>query len=187
LFITLNTIIKKSGVKVEPYHPDNAGGLGSIGNFLSNVGYVFFAAGIGLVISYYQSYLYLNLSSLLTIWLYITIAFTIFIAIMAPVIFFLPIYSTHVGMRDYRDKILSKISKEYDFAYRGVNKILKGNLKDRENFLRKLNQLQDLRERTVTFPVWPYNFGNLRKIFGLTIAPIVSAILSQLLAELLSP
>lgn len=181
LLATLNNMIRNNGIRVEPFHPDNAGGLGCIGRFVSNLGYIFFASGIGLTLSYYQALQYINLSSSLTFWLYITIVATILLIIFIPTAFFVPLFTTHLGMKMYQDGIIDKISKEYDQIYSDINTIFKENSEIIKLFTAKLKELQELRERTAEFPTWPYNFGNLRKFFGLSIAPIATTILTILI------
>jgi len=50
----VNEMFQNQKIKVQPLHPDRAGGLGAIGNYAANMGYVAGAVGLSLAIIFVQ-------------------------------------------------------------------------------------------------------------------------------------
>lgn len=177
-----NKIITLSGVVIEPFHPDNAGGLGEIGLALANFGYVILCFGFILVLVFYQSYLNTSSFDLQGLggraWLKGGFVYLLLYVIIAPSAFFLPALNTHWVMVKQKKSLLMDISRNIDKILKHIHVIRLESPSKVRPLLEKLNQLEHLREITMKYPTWPYNQENFRKYLGLVSTPFLSTFLS---------
>jgi hypothetical protein len=178
-----NRIISLSEIIIEPFHPDNAGGMGEIGHTLANFGYVILCFGFALILLFYQSQLNTNYFSLQAggqAWMRGGVVYLLVYMLLAPSAFFLPALTTHQAMQKHKQNMLIDISKNIDTTLKNVHSIKLETPSKVKPSIEKLKQLEYLREITMKYPTWPYNQGNLRKYLGLVFTPLISIALSIL-------
>ena len=88
IVIALNDVVKHQEIRVQPYHPDKAGGRGAVGRFVANIGYIVASIAVFAVLIWLQDpdiypSLYQIVLELIPV-LYL---------IIAPTSFFLPLWS----------------------------------------------------------------------------------------------
>lgn len=174
LIIALNKIFQKSKIKLNPLHPDRAGGMGAIGKFFANLGYAIGVIGLteSLVVISEPIRVYTNSTlffSLLMIILYI---------LFTPIIFFLPLLSSHKAMLQYKDNLLKNLSQEFTSAFEELQECRSKNSRKFESLLRKTRNIREEFSIISELPVWPFNIGNARKYFSLVFSPLLTAIVS---------
>lgn len=175
IFITtLSEIFHEQQIQVEPYQPDQAGGIGSIGRFSANLGYLI--ALFGLTLS-------LNIIAQPPSWFVVPRDFILALSILlyvilAPAIFFLPIRAAHVAMVAYRNGLLKDLSKTYDDTLAQLRHLRSGGPEQVEPILKRVKQLDEERALISQFPVWPFNFENIRKFASLVISPLLPGVIS---------
>jgi hypothetical protein len=188
ILITLNRIMATDNIKVEPYHPDGAGGFGLLGQFIANLGYLAFALAVVLIGLSWQT-IYNHSTSDAQGWLVATITGGIVYMIIAPIFFFLPLNSTHRAMVRCRDRILAGISRAIDSTYQTVNRTVLSASELQIDYESKILNLQELKEYTLHYPTWPFSFGSLRKFYALVAGPVflnvIGIVISQVIISVL--
>jgi len=168
---TLRKIFKgKLSIKI--YHPDNVGGVGEIGKFVANEGYIFFVVGLT---SITVSVLY-DIQSFLTLRDLVSVMYLAIYLLLLPILFVAPIWSLHKSMMASRNSKLKKISEKVS----SLTESLIFKIKDqdeREKIISQLQAFNQVRSLITSTPTWPINFSNIREFFGLSIAPLLPTIL----------
>jgi hypothetical protein len=167
----LMAIFKNNQIRVEPLHPDGAGGFGAIGRFVANLGFGIAMLGFALAASAIQAQTnsYLDYALVTNIVLY---------AIFAPTLFLIPIWSGHRAMVGYRDRLGLEVSDEFENEFSLLRANQKQNVESMEPALRRVQQLVEMRAIISDFPIWPYNATSLRKYVGLVLSPLVPVAIS---------
>ena len=184
----LNILMGKSRVKIEPFHPDKAGGLGFIGRFTANLSYLIGVLGILLFSRILQ-----NPQSLYDERSYVLLLGIGLYLVMAPIFFFLPLRMTHVAMVNFRNNLLGEIAHKIESAMQelGVFPRYAEDILSKDNPVLGAEQIKELTDKIEHFnglrdfvknnvPTWPFNTGSLRKFYGIILAPLVPTILSIL-------
>lgn len=191
ILMTLSRVMQTAdSVRVRVYHPDEAGGLGSIGQFVANLGYLAFIFGAAIAVLFWQAMIF---SGHNTGWFIGALISSVAYVIIAPLFFFLPLLSTHQAMVRYRSNLLQKISAEINDIYHSAlqskyvkarncltpasigDTPLSGHKEDAsEDVFTCIKQLNELREHTMQFPIWPFSFAHLRKYYVLAASPIIT-------------
>ena len=99
--------------------------------------------------------------------------------LFAPLLFFLPMYSCHQAMSEWRNKRLTDIQKNIELEM----SLIQNSLDDSvmwKNSMEKLNFLRETYAQTETFPVWPFNNKSAKKYFSVVLSSIIPGILSAL-------
>lgn len=174
IVLTLNTLFQNVIIKVEPLHPDGAGGLSAIGNFVSSLGYLLLALGIvySTRIIVQTSIGFSSMDGIVTL-----IGLGLYI-LLSPFVFFLPLQSARNAMIASRVKLLSDISKEFNATFSEIHKLRSEKADKLEPLLKRQRQIEEIHKMVERFPVWPFNFENIRKFFSLVFIPILPALIS---------
>jgi|GEM_PF-6322584 len=179
--LTLNRIMSCEGViKVIMYHPDHAGGLGAIGRFVSNVGYLAFAFAVTIVIFFWQAKIASKQASN-TGWFIVSIISTIVHFSISLLVFYLPIRTTHNAMRAYKTRVLTSLSTVLNRNFKKA--LLDVSREKRPAFISDLAKVQHvyrLYNHAENLPEWPFNISMIRKYFSLSMSPVLSFALSIL-------
>lgn len=167
----LRSLFKKNQIRVEPLHPDGAGGFGTIGRFAANLGFGIAILGFALAASIMQAptAFYLDYALVVNIFLYM---------MFAPALFLMPIWSGHRAMVGYRDRLGLEISDEFRDGFAELRSNRKENYEIMQPALRRVQQLVEMRGLVADFPIWPFNSGSLRKYVGLVVSPVVPVAIS---------
>ena len=170
---TLNTLFKllkqSNGLYVNPLHPDNAGGLGALGEISLGLNYT---AGISLlfIIGLYISH---GLTYPLLLGTFVTF-------IILGVSFFLPLHKAHKAMNHEKKTLLVSLSRNYEH----INKLLVKKLLSTDNpkdiFDNQGNELYNTHEKLTDIyqhirklPTWPYDMPTLVKFCGTMFIPFL--------------
>ena len=166
--------------KVEPLHPDGVCGLRPIGSVTTTLNFIIFLIGIYLSLKVIDKMLIQHSS------LFEDIGNPTMLggyAILAPLLFFLPLAAAHNKMLDARDEFLRPISaKSNQLVQRIGNMKLDGNDAEYLESLSLLEKLRDDLKRKI--PVWPFDFKSLQAFFGTILVPLLP-ILFPVLIDLL--
>lgn len=178
LIIMLNQLFKKIYIQIEPSHPDNAGGLSSIGGFSTNFGYLIGVFGIVFSVGILQnpSNFFRDYPLMLSIGFYI---------ILAPVIFFLPLWTAHEAMLKYRERFLLEISNEFNKVLGELRNSYSKSSGEIVPLLEKLKGLEEMKRIGYQFPVWPFNLGNIKKFVSLIVTPLIPGLISILFDQII--
>lgn len=180
ILISINEIFRHQKIIVQPFHPDKAGGMGEVGRFTANAGYIIAPLGITIMFLLLQlPSLPMNLYKALIILMSASYIFT------APICFFIPLLSVHSAMVSNRDELIKKVSDEFNEVFAKLSSKRDRKTEQAEDLLKKIRQLDEERELISKFPVWPYNSASFRKFFGLVLSPIVP-VLTSLILDLVS-
>ena len=190
-------LFRKLSVRVHPLHPDQAGGLGAIGNLAARYGAIGIAIGM-MAASYGISRALAGAG-----WIHpdIIILYGLYL-ILTPVSLLLPMWSAHEGMLKARSQPLAQISGEFGTMLREVLQA-RGDQSQEMWFIESLcfevtlrrkgepgtgdrsdldKGLQKLQARynliMGTFPVWPIRFGFARNLTIVALLPLVTGVVS---------
>lgn len=176
IFTALNNLFKNQLVQVHPFHPDNAGGLGVIGRFTTNLSYGIAVIGIALSLAIIQDPASIfNLTNFGVIIMFILYLF------LTPTIFIVPLWSSHLAMIGYRDRLIQEIAKEFDIIFAKMRAQRSSKIAQRDLFLKRIQELNDERNLIYRFPTWPFNSQSVRRFFSIAFSPLVPVIASIVL------
>jgi len=167
-------------VVLNPLHPDRAGGLRPLGQYALKTTYPITLLGIAAVLFEYWLYLGGEFSTA-----YVTHGIVILYFVLAPVVFFLPLWSAHGAMRRAKEDLLLGISRQFnqDFS-RAYLEVASSSRTLRDN-VEKVEQLQKLHDLASAFPVWPFDAQTIRRFLVTVLSPLL-ALLVTLLGEALT-
>ncbi len=169
----LSGLFRTKGIKVIPLHPDQCGGLGSISRYSIKIAYAI--GSIGLVISAMTVYEFQQ-GTLLTKYP-VMVAIGAYI-VLAPLFFFGSLATAHDAMSEAKNTDLLGLAHRFDSIYSQLKKDAVGSDKDYENGIKQLEQSKKLYQIAEGFPVWPFDFGSLRRFFTIVTAPLLPALVS---------
>jgi hypothetical protein len=165
-------------IRVRPSHPDKAGGLGIIGRFSANLSYLIAVFGLLVSISLWSNTMPAGIASI-ELFFIIKIGGVILYLLMAPILFFLPLYAAHKAMVKFRDNFLLGIGKEMDEEYVKIQASYDTvEPSELERTTKRINYFRGLAEQVKDFPVWPFNSQNIRKFYGFVIGAILPGLTS---------
>jgi hypothetical protein len=162
-------------VQVQPRHADGAGGLGAIGRFAANLGFIIGLVGLTISanIVTQQSLKFSYVSD------YLILLAVIAYVLIAPLVFFLPLQSAHKAMRSFRDNRISEISEEFSKIVSQWSSISKEDPETIQTMVSKVKQLDEMHKIASEFPAWPFSTGSIRKFLSLTtLGPLVPPLIS---------
>jgi hypothetical protein len=171
----LNCLFRWFEVRIRPMHPDNAGGLGALGNYALRLGMI--AVGFGVFASVYTLQVRFvgdNPGSRPDVLLFWAIY-----VLITPTALILPMLSAHRAMRKARDAQLMGISREFERILSDASPSEKQDTESIKKTNKRLSGLQD-RYRIVmeSFPTWPISIRLLRRFSMTTLLPVVSGVIS---------
>ena len=171
LILSVDEILEKVEIDVQPLHPDNAGGLGALGRFSANLGFGvgMFGLAITVVVFQYPIFLSTSISFLVALTFYL---------ILAPTILYLPVRSAHIKMLEYRNGFAGEISDDFDSKVLEIRNLYARGLDEIKPITERINLLREVNEWVMEFPVWPINTESLRKYVGFTLSPVVPALIT---------
>jgi hypothetical protein len=175
--IGLNRFFSDLSVKIAPLHPDGAGGLRVLGDYVLSTGLI-----IGVLGLYFgMGFLRRELNPLV-----ITAEFYILLAIyflLAPLCFFLPVLQVHRRMNESKRALLTEIAQQFDIEYRRLLDGLKKDQVDANQVLR-VETIQKIYKITAGSPVWPFNLEIVSKYAAAIVLPVLIPGIAELLKEL---
>ena len=180
VLLAVRELFHRNPVRLQPYHPDRAGGVGAVGRFTSNIGYATGAVGLFLTVILFQRAPDTTLLYNIMVGMMFAVYF-----VMAPIGFYFPLWSAHTSMLTARDVHMRGISMEFDTVYARLRSLPAEDTEKSETLLKRIRQLTEERDLVFRFPVWPFDASSLRKFFGLAFSPLIP-ILTSLLVDALT-
>jgi hypothetical protein len=175
----LNRFFMEFSVEIQPLHPDRAGGLRLLGDYVFTNGLV--VAIVGLILG----------MELLRVKAEVAVTtpefFAEFIAyfLAAPTVFFIfPLYSAHTRMVEAKQKLLAEIAEQFDLEYRVLLDGLRQDVLKLEE-VERLEAIQKIYEITQSSPDWPFNLGLISKFGAAVLLPVLAPLGVDLIANLL--
>jgi hypothetical protein len=181
----LRRLFREIELRVQPLHPDGAGGLGPLGGLSIRVSYLVTVVGLLLVVTALTREYYfakLGISYEPTRDLAVAIAMYV---IGSPVVFFALPAVAHHTMRTAKNTLLLDIGRSFEREYLRLKMGLSHENVSLKDGVERLQQLQNLYDTTRRFPVWPFNVENVRRFAGTFVSPVVLAVATNFLLKLL--
>jgi len=173
VFRVLNRLFVTYPIRVSVLHPDNAGGLGSIGSFTANIGFLIGVVGVALSIEIAR-----NPSGFVgDYWL---LSEALLYVALAPVVFIVPVWAAHKKMLAYRNHLLREISVEFDTRLAELQSLHAKASNNTGPIMGRIRQAEIMHKRIEKSPVWPVNLVSIRKIIGLVVSPLLPGMISIL-------
>ena len=175
----LNRFFMEFSVEIQPLHPDRAGGLRMLGDYVFTNGLVVAIVGVSLGMEL------LRVRSGVTV---VTPEFMAELAIYflaAPTVFFLfPLYSAHVRMVEAKQRLLAEIAEQFDLEYRVLLEGLRQDVLKLDD-VQRLEAIQKIYEITRASPDWPFNLALVSKFGAAIVLPVLAPLGVDLFANLL--
>lgn len=183
----LNDLLAQRDVRVEPFHPDKAGGLSIVGRFAANLSFLIGTYGLLLFVRILE-----NPQGAIDMRSYVFFTGVILYLILAPIIFFIPLWTTHLAMIAFRDDLLGEIAGKMEATFGELGVLREKNemppevnsvpvdldAEQVEMLTKKVQSLNDMRQFVRdNVPVWPFNVGNLRRFYTVVVSPVFSTVL----------
>jgi hypothetical protein len=163
----LNQFFIEFSVEIQPLHPDRAGGLRVLGDYVLTNGLV--VAVVGLILGMELLRVRSGLS-VATPEFYGELAIY-FLA--APTVFFLlPLYSAHKRMVEAKQKLLAEIAEQFDLEYRVLLDGLRQDVLKLEE-VERLEAIQKIYEITQSSPDWPFNLALISQFGVAVLLPVL--------------
>ena len=171
VFSTLNGALEDQAIRVEPLHPDGAGGLGAIGRFVANFGPLVAAFGLALSVHFAQD-------PGNAIQDYALIAMVVLYIPLSSLIFFIPLWTAHSKMVEHRRGRAAGISAEYDEVLSRLWDLRSADPDSIAPVLRKLSQLREMHNISKEYPLWPFSTASAQRYFGLALSSLLPSVIA---------
>lgn len=163
-------------IRIHPMHPDEAGGLGALGNYTLKSTSIFVGFGVGLVGVSIVVWLTENTPfarlDILMYWILYILAI--------PVSLVLPMLSAHRAMQETKNEKLNEIAQEFEKTLSEAS-VTKTN--DVESIKEANEKLKELQTRynivAASFPTWPVSTRLFRNFTITASLPLVSGLVSM--------
>jgi hypothetical protein len=176
----LNQFFIEFSVEIQPLHPDRAGGLRMLGDYVFTNGLV--VAIVGLILGMELLRVRADVA-VVTPELYGELALY-FLA--APTVFFLlPLYSAHIRMVEAKQKLLAEIAEQFDLEYRVLLEGLRQDVLKLEE-VERLEAIQKIYEIAQSSPDWPFNLALISKFGAAVLLPVLLPLGVELIANRLT-
>lgn len=176
MIIGLNRFFSEIPVKVTPLHPDRAGGLRILGDYVLStaliVGAVGLFFGMGIIRREWNP-------SIITAEFYVLMAVYFF---LAPLFFFLPLIQVHRRMAEAKRKLLIEIAEQFDIEYRKLLNSLKNDQMD-SNLIQRVEAIQKIYRIANDSPEWPFNLEIISKYSAAVVFPVLLPVIVQVFIE----
>jgi hypothetical protein len=175
----LSKVYKNMPINVHPWHPDRAGGLGSIGELFLTCTYIVLAVIlfiIGSGLPHIQEYMTNHYFP----WEFISIL--AILPIFEFLIFFGMLYTTHNVMKKEYLELLNKLDREFNTEIKEKTKA-----EETSTLLKTQLDLYLFLERN--YPRWPIKTGTIKRFYGTmsaSILPFVISIFQNALVSLIN-
>lgn len=176
LFST-NRLFNSFHLRVNPLHPDNAGGLSPVGRLFSNYVLIFVAFGLIVAMGIVSSFIRAdgNIFRRTETWL-LLVGYMSF-----PLLMWGWLWTPHKAMRDARDRKLLIIAEEFLEATPDKSAVAPANpatKKTTERLSELKQQYELLRE---SYPTWPIRFRQVNRLVALASAPLITTALPTII------
>ena len=156
-------------INVEPLHPDRCCGLKRIGDVAMIVNTILFLSGIYISLKVIDKIVVQGFPIWVDIGNPVLLASY---AVLAPLMFFLPLTAAHKVMQDEKQRFLMIVASARSAQIRRLEREFSTDL---VSDIAKTGALFTELERRI--PVWPFNFRSLESFFGTIIVPVLPILL----------
>lgn len=174
LSMLLRDLVRRSDIYLQPFHPDNAAGLGEIGNLGLRNQIVLATIGVNIVLLHFVAQSIAPDPNLRNLLIAAAIAYFIF----GPIAFVAPLWPFRETMQIQKsDQLLqigAAIATKRDEMLLAIEK---GSLRWSDH--QALRMLASLRKTVEATPVWPFDVETRRKFFGAYILPVVTFLATE--------
>ena len=175
----LNRFFAQFSVDIAPVHPDRAGGLRVLGDYVLSSGLLLAILGSIFGMTFLRSW---TNPGVLTPEFYLEL---VTYCLLAPILFFVPLWSVHKRMVAARQRLLVEIAEQFDQEYRALFDNLRRNVLAPEA-VTHLEAVQKIYHIADAAPVWPFDLQTLSKFGAVVFLPILVPLGVDLLAGLLT-
>ncbi|UCD74598.1 MAG: hypothetical protein JSV91_12515, partial [Phycisphaerales bacterium] len=171
---------RRFAMKIEPLHPDGACGLRPIAGASMTLNAILFLVGIYLSLKVIDKIIVQDLPLLSDIGNPVMLGAY---AVLAPLVFFLPLAAAHRAMLERRNSFLRPLTRACEASILSIE-APKSDGGGAEH-IRSIAALEALRgQLRKRIPVWPFDFRSLQAFFGTIVVPLVPVLL-PILTELI--
>jgi hypothetical protein len=164
---------------VRPYHPDDAGGLGGIGQHATSLAYFVMMVMLFIIMGALLPGLRGLNTITLEIWSPLLILMWVLYLIFVPLIFGLLIWPSHQTMRKARDAQLNELSQQLDERLAAAQASVATGGRDLADILKQIEGLKSMRKiLTDDFPTWPINPEIRSQLRLSTLFPVAYSLLT---------
>jgi hypothetical protein len=166
VLVGLNLFFAEFTVEIQPMHPDRAGGLRVLGNYVLTTGLLIAVVGLyfGMQLLRAQTDVgVLSREFFLELATYL---------VLAPTTFFLPLLSVHTRMEEAKRKLMYEIAEQFDVEYRVL---LEGLRRDtlKLDDVERLEAIQKIYRIADNAPDWPFNLGIISRFSVAVLLPVL--------------
>ncbi|MBE0672536.1 MAG: hypothetical protein IH588_18320 [Anaerolineales bacterium] len=170
--IVLNKAFSGKNIMLKPLHPDGCGGFKFILDYSIGVTYLAAVTGFLIGITEYK----FIVQKLTDDYWYFHLIIPIYL-IGAIISFFTPLNSAHKAMASSKNKLLLAISKQYEQEYKLAQDALINKSLDLKITTDKLKEIEEFYKMTEKFPVWPFQYRNIKGFYLSIISPILPLVI----------
>jgi hypothetical protein len=179
--VVLRNLFNNYKISLQPLHPDNCGGLSSLGDLSKKLNVGIIILGVISALNVYRDYKILDNSFFNTFHLLIIAGYIV----CAFVVFFMPLYAAHESMKKAKFEEIKRIN-DYFLT---VNKKLKNHINNHENIdqrdmddFENINKIYDLAKK---MPVYPFNIATVTSFIGSIFIPVILFLIEKVFEMLL--
>jgi hypothetical protein len=154
---------KTFSIKARHLHPDESGGLKSIGDLCIRFDYIFLIGAVSSVLFLFQSE-----GSESEIYFF---TFTVY-AFLVMFFFFYPLWPLHTVMKSQKFELLKTLSEKLDPIYDEIQEKEDISIEN----TKKIEKLDRMYERARNMSVWPFNTGGLIRFLTTVFIPLLGII-----------
>jgi hypothetical protein len=165
VIIKLNRFFAEFTVDIAPLHPDKAGGLRMLGDYVLGSGFLIGVIGLNLSMTSLRGQ---AVPEYLTAEYYRELA-TFFA--LGPMFLLLPLFTVHRQMQAARERLMAEIAQQFDQEYFGLLNHLRQDKLDPVDVAR-LEAVQKIYDIAANAPVWPINVEIFSKFSAAVLLPL---------------
>ncbi|MCC6187641.1 MAG: hypothetical protein IT318_01295 [Anaerolineales bacterium] len=172
VMIGLNRFFAEHKVEIAPLHPDQAGGLRMLGDYVLQSGFLVAVIGLNVSMTALRGKL---APEFLTSQYYFEVAL---FCLLGPAVLVLPLWTVHRRMLAARAALLAEISEQFDQEYRALLDGLRRNELQAAGVAR-LEAVQKVYAITAAAPSWPFNVDILSKFSIAVLLPLLAPLIAD--------
>jgi len=177
----LNKIFGTVPIDVHPLHPDNCGGFKPLGDYSLKLAYLVSIMGLNITILAFAPVTRGQPFK----WTTELIIYYSFYLLLTPVLFMLPLIAAHKAMKAKKREMLLEIAHQFEQNHETTYTLLdKAAFEERVKRVKRLEAFYKMTQ--LSFPVWPFDLGVLRKFITVVVAPLLPSIGYDLIVKLSS-
>jgi len=172
----LKDVVAHAQISELPFHPDQSGGLRPVGEIGLRNQYGLTVVGVNIVILGFLYPLYLHITSGVA---GLIAAAGIAYVIFGPLVFIGPLLPFRAGMLRTKTELMSEVAQRLRVELHRLRQQLQsGDIKKEDEEM--IDRLRKLGSVIDQLPVWPFDFGTLRKFLSAYVTPLLGAALAAL-------